>query len=174
MDYGKAAEKLMTMSDAVWMRHANPWSVWTRIASGPVWFFALWSFHWIGWRAIFLVILMAAWTWANPRVFPPPHTADSWATKGVLGERVWLNRTAIPIPEGFALAAHAISAISAVFMAIAVYGLITAEFWTAFAGWHGAIVAKIWFVDRMAWLWAGMQDADPRYQRWKFPDADLT
>ena len=49
MAYDRIVAKLMAMSDEVWMRHANPWSGWTRIAVFPLWFLAIWSRVWIGW-----------------------------------------------------------------------------------------------------------------------------
>ncbi len=37
------------MTDAVWQRHTNPWSVWTRYASLPLLIVAIWSRVWLGW-----------------------------------------------------------------------------------------------------------------------------
>ncbi|WNN88974.1 hypothetical protein P0S91_22390 [Gloeocapsopsis dulcis] len=39
--------------------------------------------------------------WLNPRIFPPPASTNNWAAKAVLGERVWLNRDKIPVPEHY-------------------------------------------------------------------------
>ena len=33
------------LDDAGWERHANPWSVWTRVAIWPALVLALWSIH---------------------------------------------------------------------------------------------------------------------------------
>ena len=35
------------MTDEVWRRHANPWSVWTRYLAGPILILAVWSRFWI-------------------------------------------------------------------------------------------------------------------------------
>ena len=43
MEYGAPAARLMAMDDRVWMRHANPWSGYTRIATAPFLFIAIWS-----------------------------------------------------------------------------------------------------------------------------------
>lgn len=166
MDYGQAAERLMGMDDQVWLRHANPLSAWTRLLSAPLWFLALWSYVWIGWGALAPLAMVAAWTWANPRIFPPPRDANAWATKGVLGERVWLNRKAVPIPTGFVRATHITTGLSAIFMAVAIYGFVAKDFWAAMTGWHAAVMAKVWFVDRCVWLWEKMKDADPSYGAW--------
>ena len=40
------------MTDAVWERHANPWSVWTRYAGLPLLILAIWSRGWLGLWAI--------------------------------------------------------------------------------------------------------------------------
>jgi hypothetical protein len=35
-----------------------------------------------------------------------PHTFDLWASKAVLGERVWANRKEVPVPERYRVAPH--------------------------------------------------------------------
>lgn len=41
------------MSEDAWARHANPWSVWTRIATAlPLLILAVWSRVWLGWRSL--------------------------------------------------------------------------------------------------------------------------
>lgn len=65
-------EKIMNMDDQVWRRHANPWSVWTRIATTPFLFFAIWSYVWLGYLSLLPVFILAVWLWLNPRLFSPP------------------------------------------------------------------------------------------------------
>lgn len=166
MDYGSLAERLMGMDDRVWMRHANPWSGWTRVAMFPLLFIAIWSHVWIGWWSLVPVGVLAVWTWLNPRVFPPPRRRDAWITRGVFGERVWLNRRNVPIPPHHARAAHILSALSVVGVAVAIYGFIARDFWAAVMGWSFAALAKFWFVDRMVWLFEDMKDRRPEYAAW--------
>jgi len=163
---GKISERIMGMSDEIWLRHANPLSGWTRFATMPVLFFAIWSHVWIGWYAASLVTALAIWLWLNPRVFQRPKNADAWMTKVVLGERVWLNRKSVPIPVGFGRHALLTSVLSALAIAIAIYGFVIKEFWAAFLGWHISVLAKLWFVDRMVWLWEIMKDTTPEYRNW--------
>ncbi|MCP4303439.1 MAG: hypothetical protein GY788_00860, partial [bacterium] len=116
---------LFGMSDEVWARHASGWSVWTRLASFPLLLVAIWSRVWVGWGwAAALIAIVVVWLWLNPRVFSPPATTDNWAAKVTFGERVWLNRKAIPIPRHHATAAYLLSAISGVGFAIALYGAV--------------------------------------------------
>ena len=174
MDYGRAAERLMGMNEAVWARHAHPWSVWTRIWSGPFWFAAIWSYVWIGWFALVPVALLALWTWSNPRIFPRPKTYDAWGTKGVFGERLWLSRKTDPIPAGFRKAANYTSALAAFGMGVAAYGFVVRDFWAAFMGWHFSILAKLWFLDRMVWLWEQAPEKEARLMAWGFGEASFT
>ena len=149
----KIAEKLMCMTDEVWTRHANPWSVWTRIAMFPFWFLAIWSWVWIGWWALAPVGILSAWTFLNPRVFKP-YTDDSpWSTRGVLGERIFLNRKEIPIPSEHLIAAHILCILAGLSLIGAIIGFVTATFWLALGGWLLSVTFKIWFVDRMVWLY---------------------
>ena len=76
MTLERGIARLFAMSDGVWARHANPWSVWTRMATLPVLLLALWSRAWIGWWALLPVAAVLVWTWLNPRLFPPPRTTD--------------------------------------------------------------------------------------------------
>lgn len=82
----------MRMDDATWRRHANPWSVWTRATVLPLIILAVWSRVWIGRWSLVLVALSVLWMWLHPRVFGEPKTSRHWASRGVMGERVWLNR----------------------------------------------------------------------------------
>ncbi len=87
----------MRMDEHAWERHANPWSVWTRIASAPFLMLAIWSIHWIGWWAALPLGAFAIWYWLNPRIFPPPASTRSWAARAVMGERVYILSTLHPI-----------------------------------------------------------------------------
>lgn len=168
MDYGRAAERLMTMDDEAWMRHANPWSGLTRFAATPFFFLALWSHVWIGWWSLIPIGIMCFWAWWNPRAFPKPKSTKNWMSKGVFGERVWLNRKVVPIPEHHARAAHLLTAGSAVGAAISLYGFIVTNVWPAAFGFAMAVMFKTWFVDRMVWLYEDMKDATPEYRAWLY------
>ncbi|MBW4707897.1 hypothetical protein KX928_08875 [Roseobacter sp. YSTF-M11] len=152
MDLFKATERMMTMDDRSWLRHANPLSGWTRMMTClPLLVLAIWSRAWIGAWALVPVTLALVWIWANPRVFPPPRRLDNWMSKGVLGERVFLNHRHEIAPH-HRRAAVVLSGLSLPGAAIMVWGLWV--FW-----WEGAVfgmiltaLPKIWFVDRMVWV----------------------
>ncbi|MEM0898791.1 MAG: DUF6653 family protein [Pseudomonadota bacterium] len=170
MDFFRATEALMRMDDEAWARHANPWSGYTRFASAVPLFFAIYSAHWMSWWALFPVSAVLVWTYLNPRVFSPPMTTQSWMTRGVLGERVFLNRKAVPIPAEHERMANLTTVCAVLFAVVAVYGFWVGEFWTAFAGFFGAVLAKTWFVDRMVWLWEHMKTQHPVYAAWNRAD----
>lgn len=48
MDAGKSSEKLTGMTDAVWQRHANPISGWSRVPVLPLLALGIWSRVWFG------------------------------------------------------------------------------------------------------------------------------
>ena len=165
MDVFAAAERLMGMDDRVWLRHANPWSVWTRILTPlPLLALAVWSRVWLGWGALGPVALALGWIWLNPRVFAAPARLEGWSAAAVLGERVWLRQRA-------RVAAHHRPALLALTWASAaglvpfVWGLWALEPWAVVAGIVLISGAKTWFIDRCAWIWAefvaeggGLQD----------------
>jgi hypothetical protein len=140
----------MAMDDAVWARHANPWSGWSRVATTPVLFLALWSHVWLGWWALVPIALVAAWLWANPRLFPPPACRDGWMTRGVRGERLWVAGAADAAPG-----VRWILGGQAVFTAVGLAGVAATDFWAGLLGLHAGAAMKLWFLDRMV----GVYDA---------------
>lgn len=143
----------MAMDDATWARHANPWSVYTRVPLMMLLALAVWSRVWLGWWALLPLGILIGWTFLNPRAFPPPASVDNWASKVTLGERVWLNRRAARIPRHHERWALGLSAASGVALLPMLYGLVMLEPFSAFLGAALASVLKLWFCDRMVWLY---------------------
>lgn len=156
----------MRMDDEAWARHAAPWSVYTRFTALPLIVLALWSRVWLGWGALGPLALACLWTYANPRLFAPPRRTDTWASKGTFGERVFLNRGRVPIPEHHGRWAYGLTLASASGVLPLVWGVYALDAAWTIAGLVLTIGAKAWFVDRMVWLYEDMKDADPVYRRW--------
>ena len=149
------AERLMGMSDRARLRHANPWSGWTRFAMAlPLLIAAVWSRVWIGWGALAPIALVILWIWANPRVFPPPRDFGAWMSRGVLGERVWLERDRFGVPRHHRRVANAATGFAAVGALAMLWGLVVLDPWAAILGALLAVAGKAWFCDRMVWIHA--------------------
>lgn len=168
MTFERRIADLFRMDERTWARHASPWSVWTRAISLPLLMLAVWSRAWIGWWALLPVAAVVLWLWINPRAFPPPRSTNNWASKGVLGERVWLNRREVPVPEHHRLAPNILSAISASGALLLIWGLVRLEIWPALLGAVIVMLCKLWFVDRMVWLYEDMKDRHPPYREWLY------
>ena len=158
---------LFGMDERVWERHANPWSVWSRFATFPLIMLALWSVHWIGWYCLIPIATLAIWLWLNPRVFPPPASTQSWASRAVLGERVFLLRFMHPVPVEHTNAASLLNIGSAVGALLMAAGLIAAEPFSFIAGGIAIIVFKLWLADRMVWLFDEISEDVPEYRAWR-------
>lgn len=65
----RLSQASMWMDDDIWHRHANPWSVYSRISVLPALSLAVWSRVWLGWWSLIPLMLVAAWIWVNPRYF---------------------------------------------------------------------------------------------------------
>ena len=89
----------MKMSELVWSKHTNPWSVWTRIVSTPIPLLILWFRSDLSWGVWPLLGAVAFWFWINPRMFPEPRKKDGWTSRSILGEKLWLSKSA-PRPSG--------------------------------------------------------------------------
>lgn len=70
---------------AVFARHANPWSAWTRWASTPLVLVPVWT------RRRSHAAAVAAWFALNPVVFPEPADNEAWASRAMLGEELWIT-----------------------------------------------------------------------------------
>ena len=161
-----ATERAMAMDEAAWARHANPWSVWTRVAILPLAALAIWSRVWIGGLALVPLATLIIWVWLNPRAFPPPLRTDHWAAKATFGERVLLNRAREPIPDRHRRAAGLLSIVSALGLPPLAWGLWALDFWAVLCGLLLVLGGKLWFLDRMVWLYDDMAPKVPTYRAW--------
>ncbi|WP_230531230.1 DUF6653 family protein [Microvirga roseola] len=166
-DYGQMVARLFHMDEQAWERHASPWSVWTRVASLPLLLTAIWSHTRLGNGALVPIALVILWLWLNPRLFPAPRRTDTWSAKATFGERVWLNRKTVPIPDHHARTAHLLTAISALGFAVALAGAILNNLLATVSGGLVAWFAKMWFCDRMVWLYDEMKNVHPPYAAWE-------
>ncbi|MEX5717963.1 DUF6653 family protein [Geodermatophilus maliterrae] len=136
-----------------WQRHANPWSVYTRIPIPPLLVAAIWSRSRIGWRSLVPVGAVCAWAVVNPRAFPPPRSLDHWASRGVLGETCWARRHEVPVPARHRVAPNVLGAVSALGVPFIVRGLVVRDGWMVLFGLAVQMAGKVWFIDRMALLY---------------------
>jgi hypothetical protein len=140
-------------SAEAWRRHANPWSVYTRIPIPLLLVAAIWSRAWIGWWSLVPIGLVLLWTLGNPRVFPPPRSLDHWASHAVLGETVWAKRSTTAVPKRHRVAPLVLSVISAAGVPFLVWGLVVLDPWITAFGLAVQMAGKVWFLDRMVLLY---------------------
>ena len=138
--------------DGAWQRHANPWSVYTRIPGPAALVAAIWTSAWIGWWSLIPVGVVCLWLALNPKVFLPPSSMDHWASRAVLGETYWANRKQVPVPARHRVAPNVLTAINAFGLPFIAWGLITLDVWIALFGLAVHMAGKNWFLDRMALL----------------------
>jgi len=159
---------LYRMDEKARRRHSNPWSGYSRFSMIPLIGLAFWSRVWLGWWALVPIIIVLLWAWFNPRIFPEPKSTNNWASKGVLGEWVWMNRKNVPVPKHHLVMPNILSAISAIGAIPFIWGLVVLEMWLTVLGGIVIIISKLWFVDRMVWLYEDMKDATPEYKSWLY------
>lgn len=158
----KKIASIMRLDDTTWLRHANPWSVWTRVLGLLILIISIWSRIWIGYYSLIPTVLSIIWIWINPRFFSPPINYLNWATQSVLGERAFLAIPPSELPSHHRLLPkilNLISAVGAILIAISLYELNINHLLT------GTIVqlgSKLWYLDRMVWLYTDVK-SNPKY-----------
>ncbi|WP_231982337.1 DUF6653 family protein [Mycobacterium sp. E787] len=83
MTQGTAAARLRR---AIFARHCNPWSAWTRWATTPLVLVPIWT------RRCSHAVWIALWLTVNPFVFGRPAHQRAWSTRAMLGEELWIGR----------------------------------------------------------------------------------
>ena len=164
MEHERRLAQVFALDDAAWLRHMNPWSVWTRFAILPLLCVAIWSRVWIGPWCWAPIGVLSVWTWLNPRAFGPPRTANAWSSHAVLGERVWIERKEQPIGDHHAKPLIVTQIVSGLGVPLLAVGLYALEPWVTATGLVMTILGKLWFLDRMVWIW---QETPPE-QRQRF------
>lgn len=162
------ATKVFGLNDVTWMRHSNKWSVWTRFFILPLLAVAIWSRIWIGLYSLLFVAALVFWTWINPRFFGKPKTTKHWASKAVLGERVWLNSKEIKIPKHHRRAILILNIITGLGLPFLVWGLYQFHIWGVVIGLILVILGKMWFLDRMVWVYEDMKTKSDKYLSWEY------
>lgn len=152
-----------------WMRHANPVSVWTRFTVLSLLSVAIWSRAWIGLLCLIPIALAIVWMFVNPLLFREPASTRNWASKGVLGERIWAERNGVSLPAEFrSRVPNLANLYSSIGLLPLVYGLVEFNLVAVVTGlliMHGA---KLWYIDRMVLLFEAMKTRDSKYAAWEY------
>lgn len=149
------------MTDEAWRRHAHPWSVYTRFAAIPPLILAIWSRTWIGWWSLVPLAVVAVWLWLNPHVFPPVHEPTAWASKGIYGERIWATERR-RVPRHHRRAFILIAVPGAAGIALTAWGLVALEVWPTAVGVTLVVLAQLWRIDRLVWMYDELTTAAAR------------
>jgi hypothetical protein len=101
-------------------------------------------------------------------IFKEPSSTNNWASKAVLGERVWLNRKNIPIPPHHSINIPLLAINSAIGVLPLAWGLLTYALWPTLFGIAWTLGFKSWFNDRMVLLYEEMRKTNSEYQSWLY------
>ncbi|WP_026193558.1 DUF6653 family protein [Teredinibacter turnerae] len=169
MTLERKVANVFQLDDENWMKHSNPWSVWTRYSVLPFIVLAFWSRIWIGWWCLIPGLASLFWMFLNPIFFSRPASTRNWASKSVLGERVYLNRDKIDIPDIHKTPLFSLlNLISSVGMLLAIWAIVYYSIWGAVLGVSLAYIGKSWYLDRMVWLYESMKNNNAEYKSWDY------
>jgi len=154
----KHIAKTFNLQGDNWMKHANPWSVWTRFATLPFLILAIWSRVWIGWYSLIPIVILIIWLLINPTLFKKPKSFDNWGAKAVLGEKFWAERKQRPVPKHHNTPIIILTILQTLGGIILAIGLWKLELNLTIIGTITVYLSKMWFLDRMVWIFTDMEE----------------
>ncbi len=158
MTLEKRIAKMFNLDGDNWMKHTNPWSIWTRFATLPLVVVAFWSRVWIGWYCLIPIIALVIWIIINPTLFKKPKSIDNWGSKSVLGERFWAERKSNPVPNHHHTPVLILTILQTIGGITLMIGLWQLDLYLTIIGSITVYMAKMWFLDRMVWVYADMSN----------------
>ena len=159
MTFEEQIAKTFNLHGDNWMKHANPWSIWSRFATLPFLILAIWSRVWIGYYCLIPIVLLVVWLVINPTLFKKPKSFDNWGAKCVLGEKYWTQRKKNPVPQRHTVMVHILTVLQAVGGITLMFGLWKLNLHLTILGTVSVYLTKMWFLDRMVWIFEDMQRA---------------
>lgn len=158
MTLEKKIAKSFGLGGDSWMKHANPWSVWTRFATLPFFIAAVWSRVWIGWYSLIPITLLVIWIKINPTLFKKPTHFNHWGSKAVLGEKYWSERKENPVPLHHNTPVLILTILQTIGGIGLIIGLWQLNLSLTIIGAVTTYMAKMWFLDRMVWVYEDMNN----------------
>jgi hypothetical protein len=152
-------EKAFRLDGDIWLRHANPWSVYTRIPIPAALTAAVWSRTRLGRWSLVPVAAVCGWTWVNVRAFPAPQSLDHWASKAVLGERMWNAAENAPLAARHRSAVAILTGVNALGLPLIIWGTWARKGGVLVAGLAVQTLGKLWTLDRMVWFYEDVTHA---------------
>jgi hypothetical protein len=78
----------------------------------------------------------------------------------------WLSRDLVPVPARHRIVPHVLNSVTAVGAALIVWGLATLAVWPTLLGSALVFCGKLWFLDRMVWLYEDVIAENEHYRSW--------
>ncbi|MFB6208702.1 MAG: DUF6653 family protein [Candidatus Nanohaloarchaea archaeon] len=156
---------LFGLDDERWLQHANPLSVYSRYTVLPLIIISIWSRKRLGIYSIAPLAVSLLWMFFNPRLFSKPESLDNWASKSVLGEKIWKDKESFDVGRDFIFQVRILNLIQVLGIPPLAWGLYHLEFWPTLTGFILLNLGKSWFLDRMVWLYQKHRDEE-RVEEW--------
>ncbi len=153
MTLEKRIAKVFDLEGDNWMKHANPWSIWTRFATLPFMILAIWSRVWLAWYCLIPVVVLIIWLLINPTLFKKPKSIDNWGSKSVLGEKIWSERKQRAVPKHHNTPVRILTILQTIGGLLLIFGLWKLRLDFTIIGAITVYLSKMWFLDRMVWIY---------------------
>lgn len=78
-----------TWQDRRWAGRSHPLCVYSRLAAAYFLVLCVYTYRWLSYDAIWPIGMCLFFLLINPFIFPAPRHDRAWATRAVLGQRLW-------------------------------------------------------------------------------------
>lgn len=147
MKLTQVAAKTFGLDDVAWRRHANAWSVWTRMLGLIPILVPIFFRDAFGWWAMLPIALGVGWMWINPHVFPAVDEPRSWASKGIYGEKMYAADRSLAA-DAHRPAIRWLIVLATVGASLLAWGMVRVEAWPSIFGLTLIVISQLWQIDR--------------------------
>ena len=104
------------------------------------------------------------WLLINPTLFSKPKSIDNWGSKAVIGERYWSERKENFVPKHHNVPIMILTILQTIGGIVLMIGLWKLEVNLTIMGMITVYLSKMWFLDRMVWVYEDMTTKGKNYE----------
>lgn len=153
-------------TEEVWARRAHPFTVWSRLATLPLFAVALWSRQWFDPWFLLAMVFLLLWSILAPRLVPPPASTGNWVSRATFGERIRAAKDRWEVDPARKQVTTVLAIAGSVGTIVMISGALLYDPLLAIGGGALMLAAKLTYFDRSARLYDEVAQEHPEVRDW--------